>query len=226
MPFTEFQNIFRFSISAEEVIINLSVAMLCGAVIAFFYRKTYKGPGYSNAFVNSMVLLSMITAIVIMVIGNNLARAFGLVGAMSIIRFRTAVKDANDIIYIFFSLAIGMAAGVGLHSIAILGTLFIGVVSFSLTQINVKSHSQREYLLQFIYNGPHEIHESAHSKALEKYCKYHKLVNVKSIGDDGDLELSYYVRFKKPTASEKLVHTLKKLEGIQHINLFFDEEFF
>ena len=61
---------------------------------------------------------------------------------------------------------------------------------------------------------------------LEKLCKYHKLVNVKSIGDDGDLELSYYVKFKKPSASEKLVQELKKLEGIQHINLFFDEEFF
>jgi len=226
MLFDEFQNIFRFSISSGEVILNLLVAMICGAAIAFFYRKTYKGPGYSNAFVNSMVLLSMITAIVIMVIGNNLARAFGLVGAMSIIRFRTAVKDAHDIIYIFFSLAIGMAAGVGFYSIAILGTLFIGAISFSLTQINLKSHSQREYLLQFVYSGQDEIHKSDHSKALEKFCKYHKLVNVKSIGENGGLELSYYVRFKKPSASEKLVQALKQLEGIQHINLFFDEEFF
>lgn len=81
--FQEFNNIFQYSISAGDVLINMLVALACGLIIAFFYKKTYKGPGYLVSFVNSLVILSMVTSIVIMIIGNNLARAFGLVGAMS-----------------------------------------------------------------------------------------------------------------------------------------------
>ena len=222
----DFQNIFRFSITLEEVILNLFVALLCGMLIALFYRKTYTGPGYSNTYVNSIVLLSMITAVVIMVIGNNLARAFGLVGAMSIIRFRTAVKDTHDIIYIFFSLAIGMAAGVGFHSMAIVGTIFIGLISFGLTKVHLKSLPRREYLLQFIYSGGDEAEIDTYSKTLEKYCKHTKLINVKSVGEDGNLELSFYIRLKKPELSSDFIQELKSIKGVQHVNLFFDEEFF
>ena len=104
--FNDINNILQFSISFGQILENLFVAFLCGLIVSYFYRKTYLGPGYLNSFVNAQVILSMITAIVIMIIGNNLARAFGLVGAMSIIRFRTAVKETNDIIFIFFALAL------------------------------------------------------------------------------------------------------------------------
>jgi hypothetical protein len=90
----------------------LSVALFAGLILTCLYRITYKGAGYTAGFVGSIILLTLITALVIMVIGNNLARAFGLVGAMSIIRFRTAVKDVMDIVFIFFALAVGMASGV------------------------------------------------------------------------------------------------------------------
>ena len=94
----DFQNILIFSITIGEVIGNIMVALICSFIISLVYRWTYRGTSYSVSFVNSIVSLAMITALVIMVIGNNLARAFGLVGAMSIIRFRTAVKDTQDIV--------------------------------------------------------------------------------------------------------------------------------
>jgi len=123
----DFQGILNLSVTFSDVLANLMVSLVCGLIIAFFYKLTYKGAGYTNSFIVSLVVLSLITTVIIMVIGNNLARAFGLVGAMSIIRFRTAVKETLDIIFIFFSLAIGMAAGIGLPSIAIGGTLFIEI---------------------------------------------------------------------------------------------------
>src|SRR3990172_4384220 len=122
---TGFDTILAVSLEPGQVVANLLVALACGFIISLSYRTTSGGANYSPAFVRANVVLSMITALVIMVIGNNLARAFGLVGAMSIIRFRTAVKDIQDIIYIFFALAAGMAAGVGLKAIALFGTLFI-----------------------------------------------------------------------------------------------------
>ncbi|MEL7339160.1 MAG: DUF4956 domain-containing protein, partial [Bacteroidota bacterium] len=78
------QGLDLFPLSLQDILINLGVALLCGLIISGVYRITYKGPNYSVSFVNSLVILTMITAVVILVIGNNLARAFGLVGTMSI----------------------------------------------------------------------------------------------------------------------------------------------
>ncbi|MBL0175465.1 MAG: DUF4956 domain-containing protein [Ignavibacteria bacterium] len=112
----ELEQLVTFSVSFEQVIENALVALLCGGLVAFFYRACFRGRLYSPTFAHSLVLLSMITTIVIMVIGSNLARAFGLVGAMAIIRFRTAVKEMQEIIFIFFALAVGMAAGRRTHA--------------------------------------------------------------------------------------------------------------
>lgn len=98
----------------------------------------------------------MITSVVILVIGNNLARAFGLVGAMSIIRFRTAVRDVQDIVFIFFALSIGMAAGVGLYTVAISGTLIISLAIIMLSVSNFGQSKKREFLLQLSYDSSDE----------------------------------------------------------------------
>ena len=131
---------------------------------------------------------AMITAIVILVIGNNLARAFGLVGAMSIIRFRTAVKDVQDIVFIFFSLAIGMAAGIGLHMIAFMGTIGIGIVMLGIQQVQSNSHKKHEYLLQFSFTQSPEG-EAPYLSLFKKYCKKYHLINMKSIDNEEQLEL-------------------------------------
>ena len=101
MAFLDYQNLAVFPTATADVLANLLVAFVCGLMMSIIYRITYRGPSYSVTFVNSLVLLSIISAIVIMVIGNNIARAFGLVGAMSIIRFRTAVRDTMDLVFIF-----------------------------------------------------------------------------------------------------------------------------
>lgn len=222
----DLNTLFEFTISFEQIIQNLLLAFLCGLIISVFYRKTYQGPGYLNSFVNSLVILSMITAIVIMIIGNNLARAFGLVGAMSIIRFRTAVKETQDIIFIFFSLAIGMAAGVGLHVLALTGTFAVGIISYVLTKTNLITPSQKDYLLQFSFGGNGESDEDRYYEVLKKHCKRIKLINVKSIGEGLATEYSYYIGFKPKASSSEFVNEFKAVKGIKQVNLFFDEEYF
>jgi uncharacterized membrane protein YhiD involved in acid resistance len=222
----EFQNIFNFSISLSDVLANLSVALVCGLLIGMFYKLTYRGSGYTNSFLNSLILLVMITSIVIMVIGNNLARAFGLVGAMSIIRFRTALKEPLDIIFIFFSLAIGMAAGVGLYAIAIGGTIFIGLVLLLLTKTSIITSSKEEFLLQFYYSSNNESKDAPYLEVLRTYCKSYKLINIKALGNGDGLELSYYVHLKQKDKNAEFIKELKRIEGLNHVNLFFDEEHF
>jgi uncharacterized membrane protein YhiD involved in acid resistance len=220
--FQDIESIVTLTISLEQILTNALVAFICGVLIAVLYRFTYKGPSYTESFVASLILLTMITAMVIMVIGSNLARAFGLVGAMSIIRFRTAVKDTQDIMFIFFALAIGLAAGAGLHSVAITGTILIGIVAFGLSHTTFMKRHRKEYLLQFIMAAtPDE--QAAYLPVFRTYCKKSKLINMKTNGGEA-VELSFYINLKQESDSAAFVRALQSVEGLQRINLFFDEE--
>lgn len=221
----ELKDIFFYTLNLRDIIRHLMVSLACGALIAVVYRLTYKGLSYSATFVNSVMMLTMVTTLVIMVIGNNLATAFGLVGAMSIIRFRTAVKDTQDIIFIFMSLAVGLACGAGLFQVAIFGTIIIGIVFYAIVKINLTAPRKRDFLLQMIIRGNAQRSFDA-SDVLNKYCRKYHLVNVKAVGEDQNnlMELSYYVKLSKEENSKNLVAEIKEFEGVQHVNLFFDEE--
>ncbi len=218
----EFSTIFVTNISFEQMIFNLAFALFCGLAISWIYRVTYRGPGFSVSYVHALIYLAMITAVVIMVIGNNLARAFGLVGAMSIIRFRTAVKDTADIIFIFFSLAVGMAAGVGMHKLAIGATMIIGIVMIALAKSDTIMPLGRKFLLQFTLES--ESPESApYQTILKQYCRTFKLINVKT-EEENLFEISFYVDLRDEQKHYELVRALKNVAGLSRVNLFYDEE--
>ncbi|MDY6874618.1 MAG: DUF4956 domain-containing protein [Chloroflexota bacterium] len=199
---------------------RLAIALACGLLISLVYRRTHAERRYSTRFVNSIISLPMITAIVVMVIGNNLARAFGLVGAMSLIRFRTAIKDPEDTVFIFFSLAVGMAAGVGLHSTAITGTVFISIIIYILSRVSHTYSRRLEFSLQSSLSGEQE---APYLPVLEKYCKRYEPVNVRS-RKDGDLfEFSFHVTLKDVNKSEKFIREIGQVPGVSRINLFFDK---
>jgi hypothetical protein len=221
--FEDFQNLDLFPVTVYTVIGNLVVAFLCGVVISLVYRFVYKGPSYSVTFVNSLIILAMITSIVILVIGNNLARAFGLVGAMSIIRFRTAVRDVQDIVFIFFSLSIGMAAGVGLYTVAIAGTLIISLAIIILSLTNFGQAKKREFLLQLTYSSS-EDKEKLIDKTLKQHCRRVKLVNLKNVGTDNVLEAFYHVALKDERKNSPLINDLNQTGIVHHANLYFDED--
>ena len=219
----EFQTIDLFPLSVYTVLTNMGVSLACGIVIALVYRYIYKGPSYMATYVNSLVLLSLITTLVIMVIGNNLARAFGLVGAMSIIRFRTAVRDVQDIVYIFFALAVGMASGVGLYAVAVSGTLLICLTSVVLVTFNFGAPGKAEYVLQLIYK-PSKATESQISQILGRYCRGVRLTNLKSQGEGQDVEAFYLFSLRRRYKSTELVEEFTGLSEKVRFNLYFDQD--
>lgn len=221
----ELNDIFYYSLTFRDIFGRLIIALLCGVFISLLYRWTYRGLSYSTNFANTIILLTMVTSVVIMVIGDNLATAFGLVGAMSIIRFRTAVKDAQDIMFIFFALAMGLACGVGLYSVAVIGTVVIGAIFYIIVNVNLAAPRRRDFLLQVLLNGK-ENNTVEMQKVLDKYCRNCKLVNVKAVGEEDNdvLELSYYVKLRNEDRSQELIKSVKAFEGVRHANLFFDEE--
>ena len=218
----DFNSVFITSLHLGTVLVNLFAALLCGFLISIVYRWVFSGPSYSVKFVQAMVILSMITALVIMVIGNNLARAFGLVGAMSIIRFRTAVKDTQDIIFIFFALAAGMASGVGLRFIAFSGTLFIGAVLILLSKLQYANPKKREFLIQF--HSTLSEKKPDYIPILKKYTKKYRLVNMHSLGEEDGYELSFYLALKDIEKSPELMKELNAIKELDNIHIYFDED--
>ena len=215
------QPIFQ-SINFTEFFVNLIIALVCGFIISLFYKASNRSLYYSASFVHAMIALAMVTALVIMVIGNNLARAFGLVGAMSIIRFRTAVKDTQDIVYIFFSLAAGMAAGVGLKLLALCGTVFIGLVLYGLGRSTYGQPRKKEVLVQFecqLADG-----ENPYMGVLEKHCRHNRLVNMQSLDGDENFEISFHIRLKDPDKQSDFIRDLNKVPQIGQVRLYFDED--
>ncbi len=221
--FDEFLQVEIFRPSIFDFAANMLVALLCGLLIALVYRFTYRGASYSASFVNSLVLLALITAVVILVIGNNLARAFGLVGAMSIIRFRTAVRDVQDIVFIFFSLTIGMAAGTGLNSVAIIGTIIIGLTIVLLDSIGFGQPVKLKHLLQVSYAGTAREQEAI-QKVMNHHARRIRLINLRTQQDQSEVEGFYHLTLRNPKKSDDFVRELRALDFVTGVNLFFEED--
>ena len=133
-----------------SVVIALLAALLAGIVIAVVYRRAYRGVLYSPAFAITLVMLTLITTPVVMCIGSNIALSMGMVGALSIVRFRTAVKDPMDTAYMYWALTTGIVLGAGLYTIALVVVLGIAIIELLLTF--VKLPSANSYLLVLHYD--------------------------------------------------------------------------
>jgi uncharacterized membrane protein YhiD involved in acid resistance len=206
-----------------DILINIGIAFILGAAIAISYRKTHRSFNYSVSYVNTLVLLPMITAVVMMVIGNNLARAFGLVGAMSIIRFRTVIKDTRDIAFVFLALAAGMAAGTGYHLIALVGTGAIVLLIVVLYLGNFGSVRSQDLLLRFSVT-PDERGSMLHEQTFRKHLKKNTLLHIRTRRNGEMLELSYFVQLRAPERNREFVRELGSIDGVEGVSLIAMEE--
>ena len=210
--------------TASQLVAALSVACLCGFTISLVYRWVYNGTSYSGSFVRSIIYLAMVTAVVMLVIGNNLARAFGLVGAMSIIRFRTAVKDPQDIVFVFFSLAVGLAAGVGLPMVALVSTFMVCVVIVVTGKLRFGDRHKRAWILQITSEMEDESKEAPYLAEVKRFCRSHQLINVRSREAGNLVDLTFLVELRHASSEASLTRALTKMPGVHSANVFFDDE--
>ena len=205
-----------FIYSYSESLFNLGVAFIAGLIIGWIYKITHKGLSYSQSFVITTVLVTVIVALVIMVIGNNLARAFALVGALSIIRFRTVVKDTKDTAFIFWALAIGLAAGTSNYFLTIFGTGTIGIIIIILNITNFGTLYKSEFILRYILK---KNTSEEHTKIISKLTKNSSLLHAEPTGDGDSVRISLDIILKKNIESTDLVSQLNKLDYISDIVL-------
>ena len=187
------QNVLTHIYLPNEIIINLITSFILGFFISLVYKKTHKGLSYSQSFVVTNIFIAVIVCMVIMIIGNNLARAFALVGALSIIRFRTVVKDTKDTAYIFWSLAVGMATGTGSYFLAVIGTLILSIIAFILYYTNYGSIYKSEFILQF-RSGKNGEQKNKYNQIISDYTKTSTLLNIESSGDS-QKNFHYFIYF-------------------------------
>ena len=200
----------------SEIIINLLISFVLGLVISFVYKKTHRGLSYSQSFVVTNIFIAVIVCMVIMIIGNNLARAFALVGALSIIRFRTVVKDTKDTAYIFWSLAVGMAAGTGSYFLALAGTTIITFIAIILYLTNYGSIYKSEFILQFRSKNDNDK-KNEYNNVISDYTKSSKLLNVESSGDNKSLKLSFDVVMKEDKSYDQFVTDLSNIQDLTEV---------
>lgn len=148
---------FNGSISVIQIALALVVSFLIGVFIVYIYKKTYTGVIYSKSFSLCIILLSMITSIIICTINSNLALSLGMVGALSIVRFRTAIKEPVDTVFMFWAIAVGIMSGAGLYIIAIVASLLIGLLYFSMYVMGFKMNKQYLLIVKYDCNYDKEV---------------------------------------------------------------------
>ncbi len=201
----------------NEIVINLILSFILGLIISTVYKKTHKGLSYSQSFMITNIFVTVIVCMVIMIIGNNLARAFALVGALSIIRFRTVVKDTKDTAYIFWSLASGMAAGTGSYFLAITGNIILSIIAFILFKTNFGSIVKSEFILQFRIKANDQEITSKYSSTISKFVKSSTLLNSESSADNNSIKVTLDIIMKDEMEQNNLISEISNVSGISEV---------
>ena len=201
-----------------DFVLRLLVAGLCGQAIGWVYARSHGALSYSQNFVQALVLLAMVVAVIMGVVGDSLARAFGLAAALAIVRFRTPVKDARDTTFLFLSVATGMAAGAGQLAIAAFSTVVIGAMAQYLTSSSFGLRSAAEGMLRFRFTG-NEDERALVAKVLGKHCIRFHLAAARSPGPDAPEELVYDVNLRKDEGGDSLMNELRALPAVSGVAL-------
>lgn len=212
-----FQDIFKSSflenmasISILDMGIALFLAFLLGLFIFFIYKKSYSGVMYSASFGVTLLALTLITTLLIMTVVSNVVLSLGMVGALSIVRFRTAVKEPMDIAFLFWAIAVGIVLAAGLLPLAVLGSVFIGVVLYVFAH---EKTADSPYILVV------HCEDSEREKQVRDFVASQvKRLNLKSKSvDNGWVELNYEVRLKND--SSEFVNQLEAMQGVGRVVL-------
>lgn len=212
-----FQDVFKSSFmesvtefSVVDILIGMLIALVIGLFIFVVYRKTFNGVMYSSGFALSLVGLSLVTTLVIMAVTSNVVLSLGMVGALSIVRFRAAIKEPIEIVYLFWAIAAGIVIGAGMIPLAVIGSATIGIILILFA--NRKVH-ENPYIL--ILNCADEKSEKEAlvltGEAVKKFMIKSKTVN------GGGIELTAEIRLKD--AATSFVNRLHDIDGVSNATL-------
>ncbi|MBR6689839.1 MAG: DUF4956 domain-containing protein [Bacilli bacterium] len=200
---------FTGTITVDKIILSLIVAFVIGVFIVYIYKKTYSGVVYSKSFSLCIILLGMVTAMVIRTISSNLALSLGMVGALSIVRFRTAIKEPTDTVFMFWSITAGIMTGAGLYIVAIIASLGIGILYFVGYMLGFKAKHQ--YLFIVKYDASIDDIIIRQIKKLPKTKLKSKSISKNTV------ELTFELELKDNDA--KVLDSFKNIDGVSSVSV-------
>lgn len=198
-----------------NIIFALVWAFLLSTVVAITHRLTYQGENYSKNFFQSMVLGGIITAMVMMAIGDSLARGLGVFGAMAIIRFRTRIDDPRNVLFLFAALSTGIAIGVYGYTTAFGGTIIFCGVAAILHLSPFRSFSQK-HLLNFTFSGSNNLPQLLEISKM--YTRERSLLNI-TVTKKKETRYEYSIVMLNPAAVEQMLQEMSRVEGVEQINI-------
>ncbi|MCR4651511.1 MAG: DUF4956 domain-containing protein [Lachnospiraceae bacterium] len=196
--------------SAVDTLIGLLFALVIGLFILMIYKKVFAGIMYSTGFGMSLVGLTLVTTLVIMAVTSNVVLSLGMVGALSIVRFRTAIKEPMEIVFLFWALAVGIVVGAGIIPLAVIGSIVIGLI---LVVFASRKYDKTPYIL--IVNCSDEKAEKSAAELIDKAVEKH-IVKSKTV-NAGGIELTMEIRVK--TAETEFVNRLNDISGVNGATL-------
>lgn len=212
-----FQDVFKSSFmenvtefSVVDILTGMLLALVIGLFIFVVYKKTFNGVMYSSGFALSLVGLSLVTTLVIMAVTSNVVLSLGMVGALSIVRFRAAIKEPIEIVYLFWAIAAGIVIGAGMIPLAVIGSAIIGIILILFA--NRKVH-ENPYILIVNCDDEKSEEEALHlaKDAVKKFLIKSKTVNA------GGIELTAEIRLKD--AATSFVNRFHDIDGVSNVTL-------
>jgi uncharacterized membrane protein YhiD involved in acid resistance len=202
--------------SLQTMVLSFLLAFVLGQVVGWVYLKTHSGLSYSRTFTQSLVIMTLVVTLVMFVIGDSIVTAFGLLGALALIRFRNVLKDTRDTSFVFISLVVGMAVGTQRFVLAILGT---GVIVLTVTFLQLTSFGALGrfdgYLTMRLSRRDGEEPE----RVLRRFCREIKNVSSRHLGDASEEELVFEVGLRDRSRANDLLDTLRRVDGVAHASL-------
>jgi uncharacterized membrane protein YhiD involved in acid resistance len=211
-----------FNASPWAVLARVCVASLLGGVIAWIHRRTTpQSNGAGFPMQSTLVLLAALIAMVTQVIGDNVARAFSLVGALSIVRFRTSVRDTRDTAFVIFAVAVGMAVGAMAPWVALSGIVVIGATAFLLSRLSPESaaanDAEAEPFVLILRAQPDWDLEPAAGAILDRHLATRRVHAIRTAKQGASMDYSYDVTMRPDGAPHELVRVLSRIPGVQEV---------
>ena len=209
-------------LSWQTVLLSMLGSFVLCQLIAAVYSWTFRGLSYSRGFVISLALTGVVATLLMLAIGNSVARGLGLLGTLAIIRFRSTLRDVRDMMFIFSSLAVGISVGVQAYIVAVVGAILFCLFTVHLTFAPFASRRQYDGLLRL--NSPADPGVDGVLKhVLRQHCSNFVLINLREVAQGGRLEHAYQVKLRDPSYREHLLSTLRKIEEIEDVSLLFQD---